>query len=149
MYLDPENVFANLDAASSTDVLEKMGAHLLKGGYVRDSFVAAICERERIFPTGLPGRDFGIALPHADSSHVIRPGIAVANLPTGVPFQMMGTPDVEVNVRLVFMLLVESPDKQLDWLKNLMLVVKNHDLMQKLVDCDTSELLYNMLKKNL
>ena len=145
MLLDPGNVFANVRASDSIDVLTQMATHLIARGYVKDSFLAAVCEREAEFPTGLPGRDFGIAIPHADSVHVIKPGAALATLLAPVPFYNMGNPDEQLDVKIVCMLLVEDPDKQLEWLSGLMTgLVQNHDLLQRLVACTTPTELYDM-----
>jgi len=146
MHLDPGNLFVRLDAADKIDLLTKMGSHLLEQGYVKNSFVTAISEREMRYPTGLSGHGFGIAWPHVDSAHIIRPGIAVASLRQSVPFQMMGSPEETVDVRLVFMLLIKNPDEQVLWLRPLLELVKDQDLMQTLVDCDTPQLLYETLQ---
>lgn len=146
MNLDPSNVFLGLSAIDRDDLLSQMGDHLFRGGFVKESFTPALILREERFPTGLPGREFGVAMPHVDPEHVLVPGYAVATLKKPVAFRIMGTDDGEVEASIVFMLMLHSFDDQISFLKRVMSVIQNHDLLSELLACQESEELYTKIK---
>ena len=46
---------------------------------------AAVGAREEVYPTGLATASCGIALPHADAEHIIRPFIALVRPASPIP----------------------------------------------------------------
>ena len=131
----PENIifFEEQKELSSAYILEKISTRLYENDYVKESYIQAIKDRELIFPTGLNTTTFGIAIPHTDSEHVNEATIAVGILRHPVAFQEMGAEDVEVPVRLVFMLAIKEPDKQLETLQSVIALIENEDKMNALV----------------
>lgn len=114
-------------------LLEKLGHLLFQNGYVKESYIQAIKEREATFPTGLNTTTYGIAIPHTDSKHVKKATIAVGVVKTPIIFQEMGAEDVEVPVRLVFMLAIKEPEKQLETLQAVISLIENEEKMTALV----------------
>lgn len=114
-------------------VLDSISQRLFKNGYVKESYAQAIKDREAIFPTGLNTTTFGIAIPHTDSKHVNEATIAVGILKQPVIFQEMGAEEVEVPVRLIFMLAIKEPDKQLETLQAVISLIENEEKMNALV----------------
>lgn len=114
-------------------LLEQLGRLLFQNGYVKESYIQAIKEREATFPTGLNTTTYGIAIPHTDSKHVKEATIAVGVVRTPIPFQEMGAEDVEVPVRLVFMLAIKEPEKQLETLQAVISLIENEEKMTALV----------------
>ena len=51
--LKPELVFFDFEATDRIDFFTKLGEKLKEGGYVKDSWLDAILEREKNYPTGL------------------------------------------------------------------------------------------------
>ncbi len=96
-----------------------LGSRLFGAGYVKDSFVAATINRESRLPTGLPFLGFNAAIPHTDSEHVIKPGLALATLKNTVTFQNMAFPNGTVDVSLVFLLALEQPKAQIEMLQEI------------------------------
>ncbi|MCT1777174.1 PTS sugar transporter subunit IIA [Brachybacterium sp. p3-SID957] len=100
-------------------VLRALAARLLASGAVTAGFEAAVLERERRYPTGLP-TVIPAAIPHTDPEHVIEPGIAVATLREPVDFgEIGGSGGATVPVRLVVMLVLREAHAQLDALQHL------------------------------
>ena len=58
----------NLQAEDSYAVIQALGKMLQDQGYVHDSFIDAVLEREKIFATGLPTPEIQVAIPHADET---------------------------------------------------------------------------------
>ncbi|WP_055743913.1 sigma 54-interacting transcriptional regulator [Brevibacillus choshinensis] len=74
--LYPELVCENLEISTKEEVIECLALRLREHGFVESDFVNKVWEREKMGNTCL----FGAAIPHADTTQTIRPGIAIANL---------------------------------------------------------------------
>lgn len=71
--LKPELVFFDFEAADRLDFFKKLGKKLKEGGYVKDSWLDAILEREKNYPTGLECASISVALPHVDPENLSSP----------------------------------------------------------------------------
>lgn len=139
-FLNPELIEIDAEAEGKEEIIKKLANLLISKGYAKESYLEAILERERIFPTGLPTEGVGVAIPHADIKHVIKPAIAVAILKNPVQFNVMGNPEEKVSVKIIFMLAITDPNVQLKLLQDLMEVFQNKELLLKLAvskDVDT------------
>lgn len=98
----PELVALDLEATERDAVTRALVDLLVKAGRVTDAegFHADVKAREAQMATGMPG---GIGLPHARSSYVTAPSLAVGRVPAGVDF---GAPDGPAT--LIF--LIAAPD---------------------------------------
>lgn len=126
-------------------LLEQLGRLLFQNGYVKESYIQAIKEREAAFPTGLNTTTYGIAIPHTDSKHVKEATIAVGVVRTPIPFQEMGAEDVEVPVRLVFMLAIKEPEKQLETLQAVISLIENEEKMTALVQAKDEAAVFQLV----
>ena len=141
MRVEKELAIIEMKADSKEEVLKLLGNRLLEHGYVKENFVESILKREKNYPTGLPTEPFGVAIPHTDGDMVNKSTIAFANLKNPVKFLMMGTDDKLVDVNLVFMLALKSPDDQLDMLQKLVGLFQDPEMVSKLADVkDVNEL---------
>ena len=95
-------VIIDLVAETKEDATRQLAVKLTNDGRVTDldGFLADVRAREEQMATGLPG---GIGIPHARSSHVTVPSVAVATSSAGVDF---GAHDGPAN--LIF--LIAAPD---------------------------------------
>lgn len=117
--LHQELILVGVEAASWQEVLTLLANQLYQSGYVRESYLQAVLDRERQFPTGLHTAEVAVALPHTEKEHVLKPAVAVAILAHPVTFGEMGTEDQTVPVEIVFMLSILEPDEQVTWLSRL------------------------------
>lgn len=122
-------------AATWQEVLDRLAQDALAAGHVRPSFPAALLERERRYPTGLP-TEVPSAIPHTDPEHVLRPGVAVAALAAPVPFGQMGTPGTTVPVRLVVLLCLTDAGAQVGALQALLARLRDTPAVQALLAQD-------------
>jgi mannitol/fructose-specific phosphotransferase system IIA component len=79
-----ENVCVNCKSQSKEQVIRTIGQMLVNTGYVDESYVEAMLERERTYPTFMGN---GLALPHgveAAKKDVKHSGIAVMTFPEGI-----------------------------------------------------------------
>lgn len=79
---DEKVIHINLEENTDVDVISTLAKSLTEQGYVADSFLEAIIEREKVFPTGLPTGEIGVAIPHTDSEHVHKPMVAMISKAT-------------------------------------------------------------------
>ena len=146
MFLRKENVFTDVEVNDTDELFEKIGRCLIDAGFAKDSFIQALKDREKAFPTGLPSGDAGVGLPHADACHVLIPAVAVIRLKKPIRFVMMGTDDTVIDAGVVFMLLLEEGDSQLTMLQKLMGIIQDDDFMKKIAGCGSSDELFELLK---
>lgn len=131
MEIDKDLIMVGLHVETKEEALEKMGRQLFEQGYVTEEFIPSVLKREQEYPTGLPTLPYAIAIPHTDSDKVIEPKIAIATLKETVPFSVMGNSNMEVDVKIIFMLALDSPDKQLETLKKLTGIFQNKEAVEK------------------
>lgn len=132
--------FIGLEASTSTEVLSAFAAQALAVGAVHPSYEAALLERERAYPTGLP-TIIPVAIPHADVEHAIQSGLGIATLATPVEFGEMGGADSTVLARVAVLILVTKPHAQAELLSRLIAVFQLDGWHEKLsVATDTEQL---------
>jgi PTS system galactitol-specific IIA component len=127
-----ELISPQLQADDWQGAVRQVGEMLVTGKYVRPDYIEAVIDREKICSTGLPTRPIGVAIPHADSQYVNRTGIAVGVYPEPVLFQTMGSPYLETEAAIVFMIAMREPEKQVEVLKGLTELFRNGDLLQRI-----------------
>ena len=84
-------IFLNLKVADRHELFEQVGEKLKRIGYVKDTYVDALNEREAEFPTGLMTKYLPISLPHVDSVNVNRAFIAVVKNDKPIHMLQMGS----------------------------------------------------------
>lgn len=125
-------IFLELEETDYKAVLQRMGTSMIREGYARDTYVQALLERERTFPTGLDIHGIGVAIPHTDVCHVKKEGIALAVLKKPVVFRQMGDESIQVPVRFIFMLAVLNPDGHLQRLQSVLDIIQDAGLLEQL-----------------
>lgn len=147
--LDERIISLNLDFDTNLNTIEHLYQLLKNNGYVKESFLEAVLEREKSYATGLPLENMGVAIPHTDPEHVNNPAIAVAVLNNPVEFHMMGSDQVPVDVDIVFMLAITDPKDQITLLERLMGLFQNKELMSKLKNADTQNKVKELIETHL
>ena len=145
--LDRRLVAVGLDVHSKEDVMESLGGLFVEYGYCNPSYIQALKMRELEFPTGIDMEGTGVAIPHTDVSHVKRAGIGIATLKEPVSFIHMATDDVNVPVRVVFMLAVDDPARHLEEIQDILAVIQDRDVLKKIVGANTEEEIITIIKE--
>lgn len=84
--LRKENIFLNQKFSSKEEAIRFAGQILVDGGYVNESYIEAMIERDKMTTTYM-GND--VAIPHGTDEakkSVIRPGVTIIQVPDGVDF---------------------------------------------------------------
>lgn len=148
-YISEDLVLINIKAKDQFDCIEQMGSLLFQKGYVKDTYVTAAKEREKIYPTGLSTGGVGVAIPHTDAEHVLLPAVAICNLDKPVTFRLMGDEAQTVEVQLVFQLAISEPQEQLEMLQSLVELFFNEDLLVNLQKANDKEAIIHLIREEL
>lgn len=128
--LDERLVFVDAEVPTVESAIRLMSSKLQELGYVKDGYAEMVLEREKSFPTGLPGKSMSIAIPHTNPTLVLKPAIGVIIPKETVEFRMMGEPETKLEVGLIMPLVIKDSAKQIDLLKAMMHVIQNDDLLR-------------------
>lgn len=110
--LKPELVFFDFEANDRVDLFTKLGAVLAERGYVKDTWLDAILDRENNYPTGLACEAVQVALPHVDPQHLAKPYIAIVKPKSTVRFDgMAGSGPVDAQLVINLGLLAHAEDQ--------------------------------------
>ncbi|MBS7007819.1 PTS sugar transporter subunit IIA [Anaerostipes sp.] len=144
--LNKELILPQIDAEDSGSIFEEAGGKLISLGYCKDSYVEALKQREKDFPTGVDMGGAGVAIPHTDVSHVLKKGIAIVTTKKPVSFVQMGTDDETVDVRVIFMLAVDEKG-HLELLQAILGILRDLDVIDKLSNAQDPEEIINIIKE--
>lgn len=140
--LDERLVFIDADVRTSEEAIRLMAGRLQECGYVEEGYAEMVIEREKVFPTGLPGKAMSIAIPHTDPTLVNRAAIGVIVPKESVEFDMMGEPGTKLDVKLIMPLVIKDSDQQIELLKAMMHVIQDSERLTKIrASKDKSEIL--------
>ncbi len=134
-------------ARDRTELLTQLAKLARQKGWVKEGFTEALLEREEKYPTGIHAPGIGIAIPHADAEWTLVPGMIVGALDEPVIFEPMGGQGGEVQVQLVFLLLISDPDDHVVFLSALADFISDADKLQQLSREDGIHLLLDHLKQ--
>ena len=126
-----ELVFLEQSHKCEYDFLTFISDELLKKGYVKKSFKDAIIKREEEYPTGIGTEIYNLAIPHTDTEHVNKPGIAFVKFNNKCKFKEMCTSN-NINVDMAFVLLVTKKEDQVSLLSKLMGLFSNNEFLEHL-----------------
>lgn len=145
--IDEELIFKKIDAENFDQVVTILGKKMEELNYVKDSYVTAVIEREKNFPTGLAMGDYGIAIPHTDREHVNQSVLAIATLQAPIKIHSMINPDELIEVSLVILMAVEDPEGQVKMLSKLMKMFQDVENLKKLEAAQTVEKMYEIVSE--
>lgn len=147
--IDEELILVNEIISSKEEIIAKLGQLLYQNGFVKESYTQAVLDREIVYPTGLKARATGVAVPHTDTIHVIKPAVAIATLKKPVIFHGMGAPDTDVEVSIVLMLAIHDPQEVVNVLRKIIFVIEDDEALQKILAADQKAEIKNTLQAHI
>lgn len=147
--LNENLVLVNQSVNSREEVLSQLAKLLQENGYVKSSFSDALLKREKEFPTGLQTASIGVAIPHTDNDHVIRPAVAIATLTDPIDFQAMASPQEVVPVSIVLMLAIHKPEAQLKILQSVIEMIQDDEVLARLQSAPSKTELVSIVQDHL
>lgn len=145
--MDADLIKINLDVNTNKEVIKTLGNLMQQKDYVKSGYIEAVLKREASLPTGLDIGGICVAIPHTDPVHVNEPAIAVGLLNKPVKFHCMIAPDQELDVKVVFLLAVKNPEKQVELLKKLMALFQNVNILRQIENADKSETVAQIMEE--
>lgn len=143
--LDTDCVLMDVVAKSDVEVISILADKLYEKGIVKASFKNSVIDREKNFPTGLPTQGIGIAIPHADSVHVLEPSFAIAKLKNPVKFfKMGGEPDEKVDVSIVILMCVVDDKAQVPMIVKILDMFSDETAIERIQQVRTDKELYDI-----
>lgn len=135
--IDEKLILVRENFISREEIITKLGGLLFENGFVKDTYTQAVLHREITYPTGLPARVAGVAIPHTDTEHVLKPAIAIATLAKPVTFYMMGSPDVEIQAEIVIMLAIHDAKLVIPVLRKIIFILEDDEALLKMKNAKT------------
>lgn len=142
--------FRPQDAATSREELySSVAVQLLADGFVKDSWPAALEERELEFPTGLPVPG-GVAIPHTSAEHVSKDAICVVTTQQPLSFHEMGGDEEDlIETRLVIFLVLAEAHGHLKVLSSLIKALQDEAFRTQLTNATERSQVQQLLGERL
>ncbi len=129
----------NTKVEGKEELLSKLSNLLKKEGIVKSGYYKALLEREEEFPTGLNGQHINFALSHTDPEYVEEPAVFFTTLEESVIFFNMEEPEEALEVDIIFLLAVKDSSDQVSLLKNLVDIMQEEEVVEKLLSYSPGE----------
>lgn len=143
--VNEELIFVHKSFESDKEVISFLSKQLQEKGFVKESFLKAVIEREGEHPTGLYLGNINVAIPHTDIEYVLKPGLAVATLNKPVVFRKMDEPNKSIPVSIVFLLAILDPQEYVNFLAKLARGFSNSSFVSSLLSSKNSLEVKNLL----
>ncbi len=120
--------------------LHEMADYLHSIGVVKGTYGDSVIERENKYPTGIDTEPIPVAIPHSEREEVIKTAILVGQTKKGgVRFQKIEGDGLWVSAKVIFMLAVDTDQGQLEVISQLMNVIQDPEVVQRIVEAETTE----------
>lgn len=130
--LDERLIILDADVHSAEECIRLMSTCFEEYGYVKPGYADAVLEREKSLPTGLPGKEINLAIPHTDNKLVIKPTVGVIIPREPVEFRMMGMKETGLDCGVVLPLVVKDSKQQIGMLKKMMKIIQDGELLKRM-----------------
>jgi len=136
--MTPIIVKTNIIAKDAYDAIRQLATQLYSLSLVTESFIEAVCQREKIYPTGLPFEGMGIAIPHTDPEHVIKNCFAIGKLSKPTNFHEMGNPENKIPVELIILMGINNKEEHLPYMKCILENMSSKSFIYAVRACEDS-----------
>lgn len=144
----PKLVQLSIKGRTQEEIFTYVAKQLTEAEMVTDDYLAAVQEREMLFPTGLLTQNLTIALPHTDPEYVKKPFVFIARSNQAVPFYQMGD-GRELLVNNYFFLGITDAKAQVGLLQAFMTLFMNDQFVEQYKKCqqerDAYQLFYDTI----
>ena len=143
---DQKLIFWNVEAVDRADLYQKIAAKLKETGVVKESYFAALSQREEEFPTGLKTNFLPIALPHANPENVNQAFIAVVKTANDIAMKQMGTNEDMQTKNFFFLgITAEKQDLQVKLLQRFMQLMNDQKFVEDFTKLQNPHDVYQFL----
>lgn len=145
-FIDSNIININMDCTTKEEFFKEIHNKVFSLGYVTENFGEKVLEREKVFPTAVNLEEYGACIPHTDAEYIKEQFIAVCTFKDEVIFNSMEDENEEVKVKLAFVLGLNQPHNQLKVLTELMGIMQNKELIEKIVKSENKEEVLTLIK---
>lgn len=147
--LRKELIKLDMEVKTAEEALRTMAELFVAAGVAKPSYPDAIVAREAQYPTALPASAFDIAVPHTFAEHVNEPAMGICVLKEPVEFRQMGSPEITLHPRLLFMLAITDPKDQIKLLRKIMKLIQNPEALGQIRDAADVDEVYSIVNAHL
>lgn len=143
--INEQQIVPRISGSNKEEVYKELAKVLLKVGAIDniEGFFADIMKREEISSTAL---ESGICMPHAKSSHVVKPSVVVGLAPNGIDCNSLdGEPST-----MFFMIAMpnSASNEHVEALSKLTTMLLNGDFIKKLMSLQTEQEILKLISEN-
>lgn len=138
-------LFCNYEADTFDQVITFLGSKLFEAKKVSSDFVENVLKREYGFPTGLPTKPYGVAIPHTEQEYVYDSCLSFCTLKHPVMFKSILGDGSDIPVKFVFLLASKDSEGHMSFMKNIMTAFQSSDIQKDLAEARSNEDLYKTL----
>ncbi|HEY8805332.1 MAG TPA: PTS sugar transporter subunit IIA [Clostridium sp.] len=131
------------------EAISYLANHLQKKGYVSENYELATIKRELTYPTALPTKPIGIAVPHSEAENVIKQAVVLGITDNFVEFHEMGNEESKVNVGIIFLLALKGENNHLNYLRNIVNYCKVSDNVSRLYTVKSVDEAYKIFTREI
>lgn len=142
--LRKELIRLDVEAKTAEEALRIMAGLFVESGVAKPSYPDAIVAREAQYPTA-----FDIAVPHTFAEHVNEPAMGICVLREPVEFHQMGSPEITLHPRLLFMLAITDPKDQIKLLRKIMKLIQNPEALNQIREAKDVNEVYSIVNPQL
>lgn len=139
--------FTKRDDESQEEYFRVMAKELEAKGFVKKGFLTELNRREKNYPTGIETKTQGVAMPHVESQYVLTNALFIAVFKEPIKFRRMDDSGKELDVKLVFMLLVEDTSIHMEAIQQLAKLFIDEDILNKLLECEDKDEVLDLIRK--
>ncbi|MEG2846959.1 MAG: PTS sugar transporter subunit IIA [Acinetobacter sp.] len=144
---DSDLVFYKPKVENYTELFTMMSKELMKRSLVKEGFLDSILLREENHPTAIPSEFVNFAIPHTSPEYVLENRICTIVLEKPMKFQNMVDKSLDVEVEIVFMILITDGNKHVKALSKVMDLVEDREYVDKLLNSSSKTNLQDVLSQ--
>ena len=134
--IDRELFYFNLEVESRDELLKIVGSSLQNKGFVKETYVEALLEREHNFPTGLPLK-IGVAIPHTSIEHANENKLVFVKPTHSLTFNEMGNEDGVVEVEFIIFLVICDEKDHMDVLSKIITIIQEEKIVENILKSES------------
>jgi len=132
-----ENILLNLKPMSKEEAIITAGRLLVEKGYVKESYVEGMLEREKVYNTYIGNK---VAIPHgtnASKNEILKSGIVVLQFKEGI--------DYGDDKAYLVIGIAGVNDEHLEILSSIAITIEDINTVDKIINSDSRTEIYNIL----
>lgn len=147
--IQEELIDLTCEITSKGDFFKAKAGILKELQFVEETYLEAVVEREKEYPTGLTLEHISIAIPHTTVDHIKEPFIYFNRLTNNeIKFIQMGTDNVVVKPEYILMLGIKEPKEQVNLLAEIMNLFNQKEFIEAIHNAKSEKEIIKLFSEN-